>query len=165
MIESTHMLLVIGGCIVMSLSGIAQPVPPQPAAPSGPGRSFGTGLAGVSICPKPQVVLNYTLSPKASHGVLHHFWVTGTRVQIDEAWIDYFIDGESSPSISMQPSMMCGLAFPAEVNETFLYSAGASCGKNAAVGGWFNTFPIPFGNSVLVTVQYMSLCMCACTGW
>lgn len=37
--------------------------------------------------------------------------------------------------IILQPSMMCGLAFPTEINQTFLYTAGASCGKNAAVGG------------------------------
>lgn len=38
-----------------------------------PGPTFGTGLAGIPICQAPRVVLNYTLSTGASHGVLHHF--------------------------------------------------------------------------------------------
>jgi hypothetical protein len=38
-----------------------------------PGPSFGTGLAGIPICQQPRVVLNYTLSSGANHGVLHHF--------------------------------------------------------------------------------------------
>ena len=33
------------------------------------------------------------------------------------------------------------------------YSAGGMCGKNGPVGGWFNTFPIPFQKSVLVLAR------------
>jgi len=120
------------------------------------GPTFGTGLAGISICEAPSVVLNYTLSATATHGVLHHFWATGAQIQIDTAYFDYYIDGEMSPSISMQPAMMCGLAFPKEyiaANPTKLYTAGSACGKNAPVGGWFNTYPIPFSKSVLVLVR------------
>lgn len=35
------------------------------------------------------------------------------------------------------------------------FNAGSLCGKNAAVGGWYNTFPIPFGTSAVVTVRSM----------
>eukprot|EP00037_Helgoeca_nana_P021434 m.216346 g.216346 ORF g.216346 m.216346 type:complete len:181 (+) comp25646_c1_seq2:247-789(+) len=43
------------------------------ADPLLPGPTFGTGLAGIPICQQPRVVLNYTLSSGANHGVLHHF--------------------------------------------------------------------------------------------
>jgi hypothetical protein len=89
--------------------------------------------------------------------VLHHFWITGNHGPglIDEAWISYFVDGEAAPSISFQPSKMCGQFFPelAPSNQTKLYSAGPLCGRNSNVGGWFNTFPIPFGRSVTVTAR------------
>merc|ERR1719163_289860 len=47
--------------------------------------------------------------------------------------------------------MMCGSAFPTRISALYEYSAGGLCGKNSAHGGWFNTFPIPFQKSVLVT--------------
>ena len=68
-------------------------------------------------------------------------------------WVEYFVDGESAPSIAFQPSFMCGLAFPTEVTHDFEYSAGGLCGKTAPVGGWSNIFPIPFYRSVIVTVR------------
>lgn len=40
-----------------------------------------------------------------------------------------------------------------QIPDTFVYNAGAACGKNAAVGGWYNTFPIPFNSTALVTVR------------
>lgn len=68
-------------------------------------------------------------------------------------WVEYYIDGEKTPSIGFQPAFMCGLAFPNDIKDTDLYQAGAACGKNAAVGGWYNTFPIPFAKSALVTIR------------
>lgn len=118
------------------------------------GETIGNGLAGVPICgaSKPHsVAVNYTLPVGETHGVLHHFWCTGARTKIDRMWVDYYIDGEASPSISFQPSMMCGLAFPTE--RTDEYSAGGLCGKSAPVGGWWNTFPIPFYKSAVVKVR------------
>ncbi|EOD04404.1 hypothetical protein EMIHUDRAFT_453901 [Emiliania huxleyi CCMP1516] len=68
-------------------------------------------------------------------------------------WVEYYIDGESTPSIAFQPSMMCGLGFPTQIAKDFEYSAGGLCGKTAPVGGWSNTFPIPFYKSAVVTVR------------
>ena len=112
------------------------------------GQTFGNGLAGLDICAakdaagtRDTVILNYTLSSAAEHGVLHHFWITGDHGpgMIDEAWISCallrklqppagpaptsvlltaagsvsdFVDGESTPSISFQPAQMCGQFFP-----------------------------------------------------
>jgi len=91
--------------------------------------------------------------------VLHHFWSTGGALKVDRLWVEYFLDGETTPSISFQPSQMCGLAaaflpeFNNKTGHTDLYHAGAMCGRNSAVGGFFNTFPIPFQKSALVTVR------------
>eukprot|EP00928_Gymnodinium_smaydae_P033750 TRINITY_DN24098_c0_g1_i1.p1 TRINITY_DN24098_c0_g1~~TRINITY_DN24098_c0_g1_i1.p1 ORF type:complete len:418 (-),score=41.55 TRINITY_DN24098_c0_g1_i1:77-1267(-) len=125
--------------------------------PGGFGATFGNGLAGVNICKEshaPQVVVNQTLATDGSetHGVLHHFWCTSCGQQ-DNMWVDYFVDGETSPSISFQPSMMCGVAFPTHLLGDKRFSAGGMCGKSARVGGWWNTFPVPFYKSIIVTVR------------
>jgi hypothetical protein len=89
-----------------------------------------------------------------THGVLHHFWTTGGGESNDLMWVDYFIDGEATPSISFQPAMMCGLMFPHLLAPaTKEYAAGALCGKNSPSGGWFNTFPIPFYTSAVVRMR------------
>lgn len=119
------------------------------------GTTFGNGLAGVNICEKPTTIVDYKLSARGNHGVLHHFWVTGDP-RVSRMWIEYYVDGESVPSIAFQPAMMCGHAFPDLIEETSLYFAGSLCGKNAAVGGWFNTYPIPFGHSVVVMARTLA---------
>ena len=99
-------------------------------------------------------MVNYTLDAAHSHGVMHHFWSTGAQFKIDRMWVDYYIDGEANASVSYQPSMACGQAFPEQLPKSSpLWSAGGLCGKTAPVGGWWNTFPIPFYQSVLVTVR------------
>ena len=124
------------------------------AAPSlAVGPTFGAGLAGTPVCAAPLTILNYSLPPLATHGVLHHFWVTGAQYKVDRMHISYFVDGEAEPSVSFQPSMACGLAFPTEVAHDFEYSAGGLCGKTAPVGGWSHVFPIPFYKSVIVTAR------------
>ena len=65
----------------------------------------------------------------------------------------YYVDGEETPSIAFQPALMCGQAFPDRIKPTDMYSAGGMCGKNAAVGGWFNTFPVPFSKTILVLAR------------
>ena len=84
----------------------------------GMGPTIGNGLAGIPICgtsKPPSIVVNYTLPAGESHGVLHHFWATGAPVKIDRMWVEYYVDGETAPSIAFQPSMMCGLGFPTQV--------------------------------------------------
>ena len=120
------------------------------------GKTFGNAVPGFPLCAEPVVLLNHTLSSSATHGVLHHFWSTGTAIVVDRMWVEYTIDREYT--ISFQPSQMCGLAasflpFYMSYNRTDLYHAGALCGRNSAVGGYFNTFPIPFGKHVLVTAR------------
>lgn len=130
------------------------------------GATLGNGLAGVPICGRdhpPSVVVNETL-PAGSHAVAHHFWATGRQYSIDRMWVEYFIDGESKPSIAFQPSMMCGLAFPTRIAHDYEYAAGGLCGKSAPVGGWWNTFPIPFYTSLIVTVRADAVDGAGCFG-
>ena len=120
------------------------------------GPTFGNAIPGIPVCGNsqpPSVVMNATLDPGATHAVLHHFWTTGAADKIDRMWVEYYIDGETTPSIAFQPSMMCGTAFPYRNEHDFEYAAGSLCGKSAPVGGWFNTFPIPMYKSALVTVR------------
>ena len=123
------------------------------------GATIGNGLAGIPICGSskpPSVVVDYSLDSSSSgfpSGVMHHFWCTGAQYKIDRMWVEYYVDGEATPSVSFQPSMMCGLAFPTRIAHDYEYSAGGLCGKSAPVGGWWNTFPIPFYKSIKVTVR------------
>ena len=53
------------------------------SAAVGIGQTFGNAYAGLMICQgQPDevdtVILNYTISSAHDHGVLNHFWVTGT---------------------------------------------------------------------------------------
>ena len=125
-------------------------------SPQATGPTFGNGLAGVGVCGSsrtPTVIVNFSLPAGATHGVLHHFWITGERLKIDRAWIEYYVDGEATPSIAFQPSFMCGAAFPELISHDYEYSAGGLCGKTAPVGGWSNVFPVPFYASVVVTAR------------
>eukprot|EP01044_Picomonas_judraskeda_P007710 COSAG03_NODE_844_length_5650_cov_2.078184_1_plen_192_part_10 len=147
-----------------ALAAAQEPIPT-------PRTSFGNGVAGFPLCAEPVAIVNHTLSADATHGVLHHFWSTGKAIEVDRLWVEYFLDGETTPSIAFQPSHMCGLAarflpqFNNGTGRTDLYHAGAMCGRNAAVGGFFNTFPIPFGKSALVTVRADPLdCARGCCG-
>ena len=49
--------------------------------------------------------------------------------------------------------MMCGMGFPSRIAKDFEYAADGMCGKTAPVGGWWNTFPVPFYKSIKVTVR------------
>lgn len=118
--------------------------------------SIGNGLAGVSVCASPTVILTHTLSANATFGLLTHFWTTGD-MDVGVV-IEYFIDGESVPSIAFTPSMATGQGFPQYMTSDpldtgGLYSAGGKMGKAAAEGGWYNTFKIPFYNSVIVQAR------------
>ena len=55
--------------------------------------------------------------------------------------------------LSTQPAMMCGMGFPSRIAKDFEYAADGMCGKTAPVGGWWNTFPVPFYKSIKVTVR------------
>lgn len=121
-----------------------------------PGPTFGNGVPGIPVCGSskpPQLVFNRTLGEGETRGVMHHFWATGQQGVVDRMWVEYYVDGETEPSVSFQPSMMCGQNYPELMERDYEYAAGGLCGKTAPVGGWWNTFPIPFYKSIRVTVR------------
>jgi hypothetical protein len=59
----------------------------------------------------PIQVLNYSLSADAAYGVMTHYWSTGEIVNWDTV-VDYYVDGEATPSISLMEDMACGQGFP-----------------------------------------------------
>ena len=126
---------------------------PVTQAPPTFGATFGTGLPGVPICQQPTVVLNHTLQDGESHAVLHHFWATGSQYKIDRMWVEYYLDGDAEPSISFQPAFSCGQAFPERMDKDEEYAAGGLCGKTAPVGGWWNSYNVPFYKNAVVTVR------------
>ena len=70
-----------------------------------PGATFGNGLAGVPICGTsraPVVVVEHTLQAGEAHGIMHHFWVTGAAGKIDRMHVEYYVDGEATPSVAFQ---------------------------------------------------------------
>merc|ERR1712167_374369 len=63
---------------------------------------------------------------------MHHFWATGADGFVDRMWVEYFVDGESTPSVSMQPAMACGMGYPeVRPNGKIEYAAGGLCGERS----------------------------------
>eukprot|EP01046_Picozoa_sp_COSAG06_P072830 COSAG06_NODE_21492_length_755_cov_0.910061_1_plen_131_part_00 len=73
------------------------------AAPATIGKTFGNGVAGFPLCAEPVTLVNHTLSAGATHGVLHHFWSTGGALKVDRLWVEYFLDGETTPFPILPP--------------------------------------------------------------
>lgn len=117
--------------------------------------TFGNGLASFQICNAPTELLTYNLSAMAAFGVMSHFWTTGDT---DTITVEYYIDGESTPSIAFQPALAAGQGFPAEmaqdpISTGGLFAAGATMGKAAPVGGWYLYHKIPFYSSVRIITR------------
>jgi len=127
-----------------------------------PPRSFGVGYTAsqAPVCAKPTLLLNYSLSPDAELGLLTHFWCTG---DIDRnVIVEYFVDGEASPSIAFEPSMATGQGFPQFVGDdplaqqASLYEAAGKMGKAGPIGGFYNKFKIPFSVSLLAQIRLIN---------
>jgi hypothetical protein len=100
-------------------------------------------------------VFNYTVvDPASSVGVMTHFWTTGSRGS-DALQVAYRVDGEAVPSLVFNPAMATGVGFPqyaSSIGNRSVFQAGDKMGKNAAVGGWYNYFRVPFQSSITIQV-------------
>ena len=85
--------------------------------------------------------------------------------------IDYYVDGESSPSISLMEDMACGQGFPKakfgtyngngspwhgeapSVGASGTFSAGNKMGKGGQVGGYYHYHKVLFQRSIRVTAR------------
>jgi len=113
-----------------------------------PYSTFGIGLSQYHLSNQAKELFSYNVSEGSSHGVMTHFWCTGDH-EIDTSIFSYYIDGESTPSIVFTPFMVVGAGWV----DQFAPWGNRWFGKGAALGGWYNNFPIPFQKSIRVTGQ------------
>jgi len=105
--------------------------------------------------------------------------------------IDYYVDGESSPSISLMEDMACGQGYPKAKFGTYngngapwhgetpsvgvsgTFAAGNKMGKAGQVGGYYHYHKILFQKSIRVTARTLGTgpqvvyivvraCVCMC---
>jgi hypothetical protein len=113
-------------------------------------RSFGTAVKALQLSAGVErEVFSHALPPSASHGALTQQWHAGhdnlaLRVRV-------YVDGEATASIDYP----VGLAHGAGPSQVALPPSGpwasALFGRSND-GGWWNTFLIPFGTAVRVTL-------------
>lgn len=120
---------------------------------------------------EPVVVLEHTLLDSSAYGVMTHWWSTGEQIN-DQVVLDYWIDGESSPSVSFQLGMAAGQGWPRMHGnlggdglydpppagyENFspwgIYSAGGKMGKHGQAGAYMGYHNILFQKSIKVTAR------------
>eukprot|EP01052_Picozoa_sp_SAG31_P008280 SAG31_NODE_415_length_15951_cov_13.530848_10_plen_529_part_00 len=148
---------------------VPQPVPVP--------RTFGNGVLSSVHNPPADggdgspalVVLNHTLHSGSAYGVMTHYWSTGEVVNWDTV-VDYYVDGEETPSISLMEDMACGQGFPkaefgtfngngtpwrgeAPAGRTGLFAAGEKMGKGGQVGGYYHYHKILFQESIRVEAR------------
>jgi len=111
--------------------------------------TFGTGVSSTPVNTSETEFYSYTLGGESTHGVMTHFWITGTNGH-DDTIVRYYFDGETTPSIEFTPAMAAGVGFG---DETAPWNAGEKMGKGAHTGAWWFNFPMPFQKSVRVTYQ------------
>ncbi len=127
---------------------------------------------GANICyGKPQTILQHNVSEGASGGVLNYFWQTGfipskttntskgelrlpQEPALTQLWVDYFVDGESEPSVSMQPLMAAGQGFPDLMKpQNMRWDAGGLFGRNT-MSTTFHRIKVPFQKRIIVQARY-----------
>jgi hypothetical protein len=166
--------------LVTGLGSLATVPPPIPPVYVPVPRTFGNGV--LSTAPggadpyyynntfKPLEVLSHTLHAESSYGVMTHYWSTGEIVNWDTV-IDYYVDGEETPSISLMEDMACGQGCPQAKIGTFnrngapwhgktppigttgTFAAGEKMGKSGQVGGYYHYHKIMFQKSIRVTAR------------
>lgn len=121
---------------------------------------------------EPLVVLEHNLSSDSAYGVMTHYWSTGEVVNWDTV-VDYYVDGEKEPSVSMMEGMACGQGYPKAKIGTFngngapwsgeappdvtgTFAAGNKMGKGGQVGGYYHYHKILFQKSIRVTARTLS---------
>lgn len=81
--------------------------------------------------------------------MLTHWWITG-GASTDFAIISLYIDGETTPSLSFQPNLACGVGFNDDSQAPW---STKWFGKLAKSGAWSNKFRVPFQKSINITYR------------
>jgi hypothetical protein len=113
--------------------------------------AFGIGLSGAAVTTKEVTIFQWILPSGVKNGVMTHFWSTAPHLVLARTMVRYYIDGETTASISFLPPLACGVGFADQ------YSPWGTkwFGKGAADGAWFNNFRIPFQKTIRITVQHL----------
>jgi hypothetical protein len=83
------------------------------------------------------------------HGCLTHMWFGGDFPDYGRTRIRIYVDGETSPSIEAELSLMAGIGFQDDAAPW----GTARIGKTGSPSGIYHTHRVPFGRSVRVTAQ------------
>ena len=86
--------------------------------------------------------------------VMSHFWAGGTWPGYAHSRLRYYVDGEERPSVDVPFGLVHGDSMIDGVYQA-PWSAGSLFGWTGLPekGGIFNTYPIPFGKEIRVTVE------------
>ena len=95
-------------------------------------------------------VYNYTCA--AAPCLMHHMWVGGNFPGYELSAVSYYVDGAATPSVVLPLGMGHGMGDAGKVDDDGPWAAGALFGKTGSPSGIFNTYAIPFGKSIRVSV-------------
>lgn len=104
-------------------------------------------------------MFNHTCKPlQATNGaqaggcVMQHMWTGGAWDGYELSRVRYYIDGETVASVDIPIGMGTGQPYG---DDDGPWAAGVAFGKTGQPSGTFNTFAIPFQESVTVTVELL----------
>jgi len=103
-------------------------------------------------------VFNHTCKPlQGVHGAqggcaMQHMWTGGAWEGYELSRVRYYVDGETIASVDIPIGMGTGQPFG---DDDGPWAAGVAFGKTGQPSGTFNTFAIPFQESVSVTVELL----------
>ena len=131
------------------------------AAVVGGSRTFGTSLKGAHFrCQVEMPVFQRECAPEETPCAMQHYWSGGTFAGYGNTIVRYYVDNVSKP-VSMPLGLAHGLA-NGSWDDNAPWSAGSLFGRSgsglhsggpADGSGLFNTFAVPFGSHVNVTIS------------
>ncbi len=112
-----------------------------------------SNLKTFSVAGKQKTVLSASkeavLFERKGPGCLTHQWYGGDWPQYNQTRVRFYVDDEAHPSIDMEYGLGHGVGF----DDTAAPWGVRQMGMTGHVGGFYNTFQIPFGRSLRVTGQ------------
>lgn len=118
----------------------------RPADPASPLKTFSTSGKELKVLGggKEAELLRHE-----GRGCLTHMWFGGSFPGYEKTRIRVYVDGEANASIDMELGMSIGVGFADPAAPWGV----ARVGKTGDPSGIYNTFHIPFGQSIRVTAQ------------
>jgi len=107
--------------------------------------TFGTAIKNGHVSTAEETVFTHT---SATGGVVTEMWMTGGWTGFDRTRVRIYIDGETTASIDYDLYLGHGIGW----GDDSAWQGNEWIGKNAHGGGVYNTYRIPFGSSIKVTV-------------